>query len=578
MQFSDVAGLVRGSGTRDGGLGGEYLGHLRATHALAHVVRCFDDEAVSHPDGRIDPVADAEAVDFELLLSDQVLVTRRRERTERAARVGEKSAQDELVVLDRLAAHLDEGLPARTLDVEVPEGLDLLTTKPVIYVANVSEAGEPERVAALTAYATEHGAEVVAVAARFEAELAELDDPDDRAAFLADLGLDEPGMPRLARACFRTLGLITFFTAGPMEARAWPVREGASAVEAAGKIHSDIARGFIRAEVIRWDDLVACGLAHRGAEARRAAGRGQGLRRRRRRRAEHPLQRLSAGQSASLTRASSALAACSATASGLGKRRPSGAPWCEATAPEQRLQRALVDAHAGTRALDAGQPEVDVAEQGAALARQDHRARDEGVHAAAVVQEGGRREQVGVEPRVQLRGLAAERGDGHRVLGQAARVGVVPVLRRRRGAEALAIAGLAEHGLAQRAQPVVVDLEHEEVDVAVEVVDVAPRAGHEFGRVAGLDALDVAHLELDPAGVLAHAAEHADRVADVEALLEHRHAVPHARADPSRCCRSARDRERGVRRGACDAPCATPRRSHRRARPPRARARACHRP
>ena len=174
------------------------------------------------------PVADAEAVDFELLLSDQALVTRRKERTERAARVGEKSARDELGVLDRLAAHLDEGLPARTLDVEVPEGLDLLTTKPVIYVANVSEAGEPERVAALTAYATEHGAEVVAVAARFEAELAELEDPADRVAFLADLGLDEPGMPRLARACFRTLGLITFFTAGPMEARAWPVREGAS--------------------------------------------------------------------------------------------------------------------------------------------------------------------------------------------------------------------------------------------------------------------------------------------------------------------------------------------------------------
>ena len=126
VQFSDVAGLVRGSGNRDGGLGGEYLGHLRATHALAHVVRVFDDEAVSHPDGRIDPVLDAEAVDFELLISDQVLVTRRRERTERAARVGEKSARDELGVLERLSAHLDQGLPARTLDVEIPEGLDRL--------------------------------------------------------------------------------------------------------------------------------------------------------------------------------------------------------------------------------------------------------------------------------------------------------------------------------------------------------------------------------------------------------------------------------------------------------------------
>ncbi len=293
VQFSDVAGLVRGSGTRDGGLGGEYLGHLRATHALAHVVRCFDDEAVSHPDGRIDPVADAEAVDFELLLSDQVLVTRRRERTERAARVGEKSARDELVVLDRLAAHLDEGLPVRTLDVEVPEGLDLLTTKPVIYVANVSEAGEPERVAALTAYATEHGAEVVAVAARFEAELAELEDPDDRAAFLADLGLDEPGMPRLARACFRTLG--------PDHVLHRRADGGARLARARGRLRrrggrQDPLRHRARVHPRRGDPLGRPGrvrIAHRGAEARRAARRGQGLRRGRRRRAEHPLQRLS---------------------------------------------------------------------------------------------------------------------------------------------------------------------------------------------------------------------------------------------------------------------------------------------
>ena len=268
VQFSDVAGLVRGSGNRDGGLGGEYLGHLRATDALAHVVRCFDDEAVSHPDGRIDPVLDAEAVDFELLISDQVLVDRRRERTERAARVGEKSARDELVVLEQLSKHLNEGLPARTLDVVVPEGLDLLTTKPVIYVANVSEAGEPERVAALTAYATEHGAEVVAVAARFEAELAELEDPEaDRAEFLADLGLDEPGMPRLARACFRTLGLITFFTAGPMEARAWPVREGASRRRGRGQ---DPLRHRARLHPRRGHPLGRPrrrGVAHRGASS-----------------------------------------------------------------------------------------------------------------------------------------------------------------------------------------------------------------------------------------------------------------------------------------------------------------------
>ena len=253
----------------------------------------FDDEAVSHPDGRIDPVADAEAVDFELLLSDQVLVTRRKERTERAARVGEKSARDELVVLDRLAAHLDEGLPARTLDVEVPEGLDLLTTKPVIYVANVSEAGEPERVAALTAYATAHGAEVVAVAARFEAELAELDDAADRAAFLADLGLDEPGMPRLARACFRTLGLITFFTAGPIEARAWPCARAPRPSRPRARSTRTSRAGSSAPRSSAGTTSSTCG-SHSEAQKRGLQRvEGQDYTCRRRRRAQHPLQRLS---------------------------------------------------------------------------------------------------------------------------------------------------------------------------------------------------------------------------------------------------------------------------------------------
>jgi len=257
--FSDVAGLVRGAGGRDGGLGGEFLGHLRATDALAHVVRCFADETVAHPDGRIDPVADAETVDLELVLSDGSLIERRRERVDRAARTGDRDAKAEVEILAALAAHLDEGEPARTFAGELPADIDLLTVKPMVYVANVGEGGDEERVAALAAYAAGRGCEAIAVAARFEAELGELDDPDERAAFLADLGLDEPGMPRVARACYRTLGLLSFFTVGPKEARAWTVREGASAVEAAGKIHSDIARGFIRAEVIGWPDLVACG-------------------------------------------------------------------------------------------------------------------------------------------------------------------------------------------------------------------------------------------------------------------------------------------------------------------------------
>jgi GTP-binding protein YchF len=263
--FSDVAGLVRGAGAQDG-LGGEFLGHLRATDAVAHVVRCFEDESVFHPDGRVDPVADAETVDLELLLADQGIVERRRERVARAARVGEKGSKEELALLERLSAHLDGGQPARTFGEPLPAGIDLLTRLPVIYVANVSESGDPERVAALSAYAAEHGSEVVPLAARFEAELAEIDDPEERAAFLHELGMEEPGMPRLAAAAYRVLGLLSFFTAGPKETRAWTVRDGANAQEAAGKIHTDIARGFIRAEVINWRDLVDCGSS---AEARK---------------------------------------------------------------------------------------------------------------------------------------------------------------------------------------------------------------------------------------------------------------------------------------------------------------------
>jgi GTP-binding protein YchF len=262
--FADVSGLSRGAGASEG-LGGEFLGNLRATEALAHVVRCFDDETVFHPEGRVDPVADAETVDLELLLADAALVERRRERVARAARVGEAGARDELAALEALAAHLDGGEKARGF-AGVPEGLDLLTARPEIYVANVSEEGDAAAVAALTEYAAARGAEVVPVAARFEAELAEIDDPHERAEFLRDLGLEEPGMPRLARAAYRTLGLLSFFTAGPKETRAWTVAEGATAVEAAGRIHSDIARGFIRAEVIDWRDLVECRSA---AEARK---------------------------------------------------------------------------------------------------------------------------------------------------------------------------------------------------------------------------------------------------------------------------------------------------------------------
>jgi GTP-binding protein YchF len=256
VQFVDVSGLARG-GAKGGTLGGELLGHLRAADAIIHVVRTFPDEDVAHVEGRVDPVADAETVDLELVLADHALVERRIERGAKLARTGNKAAAAEGPVLERLLAHLDEGSPARRFGEALPSDLDLLTTKPLLYVANTSESGDPEAVARLRAYAAP--VDVVPVAAKFEAELAELDDADERAAFLAEIGQDQAGMPRVAAAAFGLLDLIQFFTVGPKEARAWPIRRGGTAVEAAGKIHSDIARGFIRAEVIPWQELVTSG-------------------------------------------------------------------------------------------------------------------------------------------------------------------------------------------------------------------------------------------------------------------------------------------------------------------------------
>ncbi len=255
VQLVDVAGLVRGAG-KGGGLGGEFLGHLRANDAIIHVVRTFDDESVFHVDGRVDPVADAEAVELELILADHAVVERRIERQAKAARTGDKTAGAEVETLGRLLAHLDIGAPARTFAEELPSGLDLLTVKPVLYVANTSESGDPAAVAALQEYAGDVA--VVPVAAKFEAELAELDDPSERDLFLAEIGQSEASMPRVARAAFQLLDLLQFFTVGPKEARAWPLREGSTAVEAAAKIHSDIARGFIRAEVISTPHMLEC--------------------------------------------------------------------------------------------------------------------------------------------------------------------------------------------------------------------------------------------------------------------------------------------------------------------------------
>jgi GTP-binding protein YchF len=260
VQLVDVAGLQRGAG-RDGGLSGEFLQALRAADALIHVVRTFEDDAVFHVDGRIDPAADAEGVDLELLFADGMLISKRLERLQRAVQVGQKEAKAEADLLAELAGHLDSGQTARTFarrgELPAEVLLELLTLKPMMYVANTSEGGDPEGVAALQAYAGE--AEVVAVAGRFEAELAEIEDPEERTMFLAEIGQDEPSAPRVAAAAFRMLELITFFTAGPKDVWAWTIRKGSNAVEAGGKIHTDIARGFIRAEVINWKDLVDAG-------------------------------------------------------------------------------------------------------------------------------------------------------------------------------------------------------------------------------------------------------------------------------------------------------------------------------
>ncbi|GAA6732988.1 redox-regulated ATPase YchF [Thermus oshimai] len=266
VEFVDIAGLVQGA-HRGEGLGNQFLAHIREVAAIAHVVRCFPDPNVVHVMGRVDPLEDAEVVETELLLADLSTLERRLERLRKEARA-QKEKEPLLRAAEGLYAHLQGGRPARTYPLDEEGGAflketPLLTAKPVIYVANVAEEDLPEgegnpHVAALKAKAAEEGAEVVVVSAKLEAELAELPEEEARA-LLESYGLKESGLQRLARAGYRALGLITFFTAGEKEVRAWTVRRGARAPEAAGEIHSDMERGFIRAEVIPWDRLVEAG-------------------------------------------------------------------------------------------------------------------------------------------------------------------------------------------------------------------------------------------------------------------------------------------------------------------------------
>ena len=275
MTFVDVAGLVAGA-SRGEGLGNRFLGHIREVDAIAHVVRCFEAEGVAHVAGRVDPAEDIETIDTELKLADIDTVERALARAEKNAKAGEREARERESIIREVARHLGDGRPARTLALDasangVLRELSLLTAKPVMFVANVGEEdgfeGNPH-LEAVRAAASGAQAGVVPICAAIEAELVGLD-PEGQREFLADLGLEEPGLDRFVRAGYELLGLRTFFTADAKEARAWTVRAGAAAPEGAGKVHTDFERGFIRAEVVTYDDFVANG----GEQGAKDAGR-----------------------------------------------------------------------------------------------------------------------------------------------------------------------------------------------------------------------------------------------------------------------------------------------------------------
>jgi ribosome-binding ATPase len=274
VEFVDIAGLVAGASQGEG-LGNQFLAHIREVDAIAHVVRCFENADVVHVTGRIDPVADVATIDTELALADLATLEKSLERASRAAKSADKDAIRRRDLLERVRGQLDQAKPVRELKLSVEERrelreLQLLTAKPVMYLANVDEHGFTNNplLAALERHAAAAGALVVPVCAAIEAEIAQLDE-DERDEFLHELGLEEPGLNRLIRAGYRLLGLQTFFTAGPKEVRAWTVRAGATAPQAAGVIHTDFERGFIRAEVIAFADYIA----GRGEAGARDAGK-----------------------------------------------------------------------------------------------------------------------------------------------------------------------------------------------------------------------------------------------------------------------------------------------------------------
>jgi hypothetical protein len=273
VEFVDIAGLVEGA-SQGQGLGNQFLAHIRETHAIAHLVRCFENDDIVHVAGRIDPLHDIEIIDTELMLADLDTVQKSFQRAERAAKTNEKAAVARRDALQKLLTALENGKPARSVelgeaDAEALKDLHLITAKPVMYIANVAEDSREDNphVTAVRKLAAEQGAEVVVICAAIEAEIARLPEAE-RAEFLESLGLAEPGLNRVIRSAYKLLGLKTFYTAGPKEVRAWTVKHDATAPQAAGAIHTDFERGFIRAEVIGYDQYIA----RRGEQGAREAG------------------------------------------------------------------------------------------------------------------------------------------------------------------------------------------------------------------------------------------------------------------------------------------------------------------
>lgn len=266
IEFSDIAGLARGA-SKGEGMGNQFLHHIRETEVIIHVVRCFEDENVVHVEETINPQRDIETLNLELILADLAAVEKRRERVAKQVKTGDKTAKEEIAILDKLEAAFDEGKPARLAGLDDDEKkqayhLFLLTMKPMIYAANVAEADlnkpETEFIRQVRTHAESEGSDYVVISAQLEADLIDLG-PEEGKEYLESIGVTETGLGKLIRGAYHTLGLISYFTAGEKEARAWTIRKGAKAPEAAGAIHSDLERGFIRAEVTAYDELIAAG-------------------------------------------------------------------------------------------------------------------------------------------------------------------------------------------------------------------------------------------------------------------------------------------------------------------------------